>query len=570
MIVLENAHKAASAFGACCRACCLLLALAAFSSVAWAQAGYVHEVSGTVSIQRVSAKAAPAKVGDTFESDTVFRTGADGKVILKFADGQVVALGVDSALRIGKYRYLADNLRQSISTMEFLRGEMRFVTGLIGAANREGVRITAGNSMIAIQQAGGADFTAAVNPDPQEVGYAVVALGEISVRTPYGPIYRIASGQYVPWRPGHTPPLPLPVAAAPAAVQAAAGWWWATVLPTATPVAVESAARAAVAMAGPAMAAAGADPGHAGYVDAISNTVFIERAGGRAVTASVGDTFRAGTTFNTGAEGQVVLKFADGQIVVLGPGSILGVEQYQFDPGNIKASRSAVDLVNGAMRYVTGVIHTDNHQGVSISAGASMIDILNTGLADFTLVVNTAEEEVGAATVAAGEIAVHTPYGLIGKIETGQAAPWQPRGGPALPEPLAAAPAAIQTAVAALAAAVLPEDAPAAVEFAARAAAAAAAANRAQALASADPRNAQLRAAAQAATERANAANAAAAAAAQSVTARLFATLLAALPPAAAGPAQAQVPAAAPPRASIPAIPAVTPGAGGGCTGSRC
>lgn len=518
MIALRNMHNLASAFGACCA----LLALAVFSSAAWAQAGYVHEVSGNVSIHRVSDRARPAKAGDTFETDTVFRTGTDGKAILKFADGAVVALGADSAMRVGQYRCLASNLRQSSSTVELMKGEMRFVTGLIGEANREGLRIIAGSSAISIQKAGGADFTVAVNPDPQKVGYAVVALGEISVRTPYGPIYRITTGQYVPWRSGRSPSLPMPVAAAPAVVQAAAAALGATLLPTDTRMAVASAActavasaaRAAVASAarsaaaaevGPAMAAVAADPRQAGYVDAVSNTVFMQRASGRAVTANAGDMFQAATTFDTGTDGRVVLKFADGQVVVLGPASILGVDQYQFDPSNIKASRSAVDLIDGAMRYSTGVIHTDNHEGVSISAGASVVDILNAGFADFTLIVDTKGQEVGVAAVTAGEIAVHTPYGLIGKIATGETGRWQPGRAPLPPEPLTGAPAAIQAGVAEMAATV-------------------------------------------------------------------FATVLATLPPTAAGPAQAQVPAAAtaPAETPIPTIPAVTPGAGGGCSGSRC
>ena len=566
MIASKHMHKAASAFGACC----VLLALAAFSSAAWAQVGYVHEVSGSVSIQRVAARAVAAKVGDMFEAGTVFRTGTDGKLILKFADGEVVALGVHSALRVGQYRYVANNLRQSTSTLELMKGEMRFVTGSIGAANREGVHIIAGSSMIGILSPGGADFTVSVNPDPEEVGHAVVALGEISVRTPYGQIRKITAGQYAPWQSGRTPPRPMPFAAAPAVVQATAAALWATLLPANTPVAIAAAARmsAETAAVGAAMAAVGADTGLAGYVAEISNTVSIQTKAVRMATANAGTTFEAGTTFNTGTNGRVVLKFADGQLVVLGPGSVFGVAQYQFDPGNAKAGRSAIDLVNGAMRVITGYIHAANHEGISISAGESKIDILNTGLADFAVVVDTKDQEVGVAAVTAGEIAVYTPYGLIRKIAAGEAAPWQSGRAPFPPQPLAGAPAAIQAAVAALAATMLPENTPVVVEIAARAAAAVAAASRAQAAANADPGNAQLRAAAQAATERANLATQEAAAAAQSVAATLFATMLAALPPAVAGPAQAQIPAAAATMAPIP--PAVTPGGGGGCTGSKC
>jgi hypothetical protein len=222
------------------------------------------------------------------------------------------------------------------------------------------------------------------------------------------------------------------------------------------------------------------------------------------------------------------------------------------------------------MRYVTGVIHAENDAGVSISAGASLIDILNAGLADFTVMVNTRDQEVGVLAVAAGEISVHTPYGPISKIETGQAASWQPGGGPRLPEPLGAFAADVQAGMAALSATALPENTPVVVASAARAAAAVAAASRAQAAVNANPGNAQLQAAAQAAADQANTASQAAAAAAQAVAATVFASTLAALPATAAGPAQGQVPPTAPallPPAA-PINPAVTPGGGGGCAGA--
>ncbi len=579
-----HTHKAASAFGALC----MLLALALVSSAPSAQSnnvreasaafpacqgGYVQDVSGVVSMQRVAAKAVAAKVGDMFEAETIFRTGSDGNVILKFADGEVVALGPDSALRVGQYCYVSGSPGQSSSTIELMKGQMRFVTGLIGAANREGVRIIAGNTMIRILRMGGADFTVVVNPDPQEVGAVVVALGEISLRTPYGPISRIAAGQYAPWQPGRSPPLPMPFAAAPAVIQAGVAALWATVLPANTPVAVASAARTAGAMAAAtqAQAAANADPRLAGYVEAISNTVSIQTTSGRTATANVGTTFEAGTTFNTGSDGRVVLKFADGQLVVLGPGSIFAVDQYRFDPGNVKASRSAIELANGGMRFITGYIHTENHDGVTISAGASIIDILNAGPADFTVVVDTKDQEVGIVRVTLGEISVHTPYGPIDKIRIDQSSLWGPGSTPMSPIPTATAPAVVQATVA-LQLSALPDNTPVAVASAARAAAATAEASRAQAVASANPWNAQLRAAAQAATELANAATQAATAAGEAVAAKIIAATLEALPPTAAGPAVAQVPATPTARAPIaPITPtAVTPGAGGACTGSPC
>lgn len=231
--------KAVKAFAASC----LLLALTAFSTVAWAQLAYVHEVSGTVSLQQTPGKAVPAQIGDTFGSGTILSTGISGKATLKFADGQIVLLSSDSILRVGQYRYDAKNLKQSGSTVTLTKGEMRFVTGVIGAERPEGIRITVGLSTLGILKPGGADFIVKVNSvDGQEFGLAAVAMGEIGVLTPYGKIVKIEASQMAPWQPGRALTLPTPIAAAPAVIQAAATALFAILVPANAPVNVASAA----------------------------------------------------------------------------------------------------------------------------------------------------------------------------------------------------------------------------------------------------------------------------------------------------------------------------------------
>lgn len=575
MINMKNMRRAASALGAGC----LLLALAAFSSAPWAQSttdarefagatpgcrgGYVHEVSGAGSIQKPGAKAVHAKAGDLFETDTIFRTGPAEKTILKFADGQIVVLGPNSALRIGRYCYLANSLGQSSSSMELMKGEMRVVTGLIGSTHPDALRVTAGNSLLSLEKAGGADFTVSVNPDPRETGYAAVARGEVSVRTPYGPIYRISASQYAPWQPGRSLQPPVPYAAAPAAVQANLAALLSTVLPANTPVALETAARTAAMVANATRSqTTSIDSALAGYVEAVSNMVSMQTTAGKSAATIVGATFAPGTTFNTGADGRAVLKFADGQIVVLGPGSVLTIGQYKFDPANLKAGNSTLELVNGAMRFVSGYIQAENNEGISISAGASIIDILSSGPADFTVAVDTRTQEVGVARVSLGEISAHTPYGPIDKIKADQSSLWGPRT-PTSTVPVQAALEVVQAAVS-LQLSGLPETTPAAVVPAAQAAAAVAQAVEARIVATANPQNTRLQVEARAAAELAEAATKTATAGNEAVMAAVIASTLETLAPTAAGPALAQAPAT--PAALPPIIPMVTPGAGGGST----
>jgi hypothetical protein len=209
----------------------------------------VHEVSGTVSMQGATGSEIAANAGYAFDADTVFRTGFDGKVTLKFADGQLVVLGPDSTFRVRQYRFIASDVGQSMSSVELMKGEMRFVTGVIGADNPQAVRISAGDSTISILKTGGADFTVVVDPGPQEAGISAVAQGEVSIRTPYGQITQVATGQFASWQPGRASSVPAPIAAAPAAFQTAERAMFATALPANTPVAVDSAACAAMAAA---------------------------------------------------------------------------------------------------------------------------------------------------------------------------------------------------------------------------------------------------------------------------------------------------------------------------------
>jgi len=583
MTIMRNLRTAATAIGACC----LFFVLTVSSTTALAQAGYVHAISGVVSVQRSGAEAAQAKLGDKFDSNTTFRSGASSKVTLKFADGQVVALDADTALRVGRYEYVPGSARVGESTTELIKGEMRFVAGLIGAAKPEAVRVFAGDSIISVHKSGGADFSVMVNPGAQESGYAVVALGEIGVRTPSGPITTIAADQYAPWRAGRTPPLPIPLDAAPATVQAAVAGLLTALLPASTPVSVASASQTVVrtAAAGSPIATGNAELEPAAYVVEIVNAASVRTSSGASAVARVGTTIDAGTTVNTGLNGRLVLKFADGQVVTLGPASALSVDHYQFDPGNPGAGRSALDLVDGAMRVVTGSIHLENKDGVSITAGASIVEILNAGPADFTVVVATRNQEVGIARVSVGEISVSTPYGPIDRIKSDQSNLWGPRTPSTTSAQLATSRAVAQAAVA-LQLPGLPDNAPVAVTPAARAAAALAEAKQAQAAATADPENAQLRTSAKAAAELAQLASREALAANEAIAAKVIvttldnlqptagsaakniATMLQDLPPTAAGPALAQAPVS--PLSVAPIVPTVTPGAGGGCTGSKC
>jgi len=398
------------------KACCMLRAalfvgaLLSSSAGAWAQAGYVHAVSGSAVAQKTLGSPVTARAGDTFEAGTVFQTGAAGRLVLKFADGQLVVIGPNSSVRLDRYRFDPANLKVSNLAIGLRNGTMRIVTGAIAANNREAVRIAAGESLVTITKGGGADFTLVVDTTAQELGVAAVTMGEVAVRTPYGMITKIEAGEFGPWQPGRVPPRPMPFGAMPAVVHASVAGLWVVVLPANTPVQVDTAARVAMATR---------LQGRAGYVEALSGTVVARQDGQAPAPMQVGDTFEAGTIFSSGESGRVVLKFADGQLVVLGPQSVLQLDRYRYDPLDAAASDVAMGLLSGAMRVVSGAIVSDNPNAARISAGDSGVPVWTAGGVDFTVTVDSAaDRETRIAAVSSGQISVNAPYGPIGSITT--------------------------------------------------------------------------------------------------------------------------------------------------------
>jgi hypothetical protein len=262
--------------------------------------------------------------------------------------------------------------------------------------------------------------------------------------------------------------------------------------------------------------AATAPTSASGFVNAASGAVFIRRGSGPEVPAKIGDVFGPGTTFRTSADSSAVLLFADGQNVTLNNDSVLRIDDYRFDARDIKASRATLGLMSGAMRLVTGAIHTDNRDALLISAGNTSIGILSKDVTAFVVEVDPKSLGVGAAAVTVGEISIQTPLGPMVTVASDQFTRWQPGVAPAAPAPLAAAPAVFQAMVAASRATVLPSNSPLDIQSAAVQAA------------------------------------------------------LGALPATGAGPAQPTLQAQAPESAVAVIAPAVTPGGGRGCVGSPC
>jgi hypothetical protein len=85
-------------------------------------------------------------------------TSANSEAVIKLADGAVMAVRPNSEVVFTNYKLNAANVRDSSVLVRLLKGGMRAVTGLIGKANPNAVRVTTPTATIGIR---GTDFEVA-------------------------------------------------------------------------------------------------------------------------------------------------------------------------------------------------------------------------------------------------------------------------------------------------------------------------------------------------------------------------------------------------------------------------
>jgi FecR protein len=171
-----------------------LISFALFaSSVAWAQVATVANLSGAA--QAIPAVGAPRdlRMGDALSQGDTIRTAAGSTAVIRFEDGQIVALSANSRMAISNYVYNKMEPAKSSILLNLIDGGMRAVTGLIGKSRPESVTYRAANATIGIR---GTDVTIGVSDGNLVVsvknGMVTFTIGSYSVTIPAG------KGTYVP------------------------------------------------------------------------------------------------------------------------------------------------------------------------------------------------------------------------------------------------------------------------------------------------------------------------------------------------------------------------------------
>lgn len=156
-----------------------LLALVWMAPV-WAAGGWIYDASGDVSVAVGKGPAHSAAKNDAIASDTVITTGDKAFAVLKFEDGQVVAMQANTTFHVREYRYEPDRIEKSNMLFSMLKGGMRFVTGLIGERNKTAFKLSTPNATIGIR---GTDFMAVMVNNSM---YSQVTSGSIGLTNAAG------------------------------------------------------------------------------------------------------------------------------------------------------------------------------------------------------------------------------------------------------------------------------------------------------------------------------------------------------------------------------------------------
>src|SRR5436853_1108137 len=181
----------------------------------------------------------------------------------------------------------------------------------------------------------------------------------------------------------------------------------------------------------------------AGVVQSMKGDVKAGPVGQAAAPVAVNQRLMSGTAVTTGPEAQAVLRFDDGQQVVLNQNTEFRIVDFRYDASDV--DRTVFDLVRGALRMASGAIAGRNRQVVALRTPQATIGIRGT---DFMVaLVNPAYISVlqGAvtATNAAGTVALGA--GTFGSVATSAAL--------ATAIPASALPAAASTAFSSMSAA---------------------------------------------------------------------------------------------------------------------
>ncbi len=158
------------------------ITLAAFlpASVAFAApAGQITKTSGYVAVSSPTGALKAAGDGQPLESGETVTLGDGANAVIKFQDGQIIALQSKSIFKVNSYKYDQAAPEKGESFFSIVQGGLRAITGLIGNSNKAGWKLATPTATIGIR---GTDFMVVIN----QATYLKVDAGAISTTNSAG------------------------------------------------------------------------------------------------------------------------------------------------------------------------------------------------------------------------------------------------------------------------------------------------------------------------------------------------------------------------------------------------
>ena len=161
------------------RSAVALVVMVCFNAWTMAASVQVTSVTGNVTAQTGTGPDQRLKAGDIIAPRATVVTGQSSTAVLRFDDGQVVALKSLSQFSVESYKFDPKSPGAGEIIMSLFSGGMRAITGLVGNSNRSAFALKTPVATIGIR---GTDFVAALSQGL----YAHPSSGAISVTSTKG------------------------------------------------------------------------------------------------------------------------------------------------------------------------------------------------------------------------------------------------------------------------------------------------------------------------------------------------------------------------------------------------
>lgn len=133
------------------------------------------------------------------------------------------------------------------------------------------------------------------------------------------------------------------------------------------------------------------------------------------------DRITSGASITTGAGAQAVLRFDDGQVVVLNENTFFRIVDFRYLKEEPRDDRSVFDLLRGALRVISGAVASRSQNSFQLRAPQATIGIRGT---DFMvaivnpLIISVSTGAVSATNAAGTTVFGAGSYGSVGSVSS--------------------------------------------------------------------------------------------------------------------------------------------------------